>query len=226
MLFPAVTEPEVNHTTHTTRMASLDNVDAELDFLHSVFSTWCQTNGSQGAVGECATWLASSELAPHGYQSLAHSHGVSRESWFRTAIMDLFYAYLAARLANGPLGLSGLLAVGILTRALRLDGRSLAAYRAGDLGNAVVMELTSAIEAGWVSAEDDAYLFEIQAAFDLSFDECVRLARPALGQAVAQTGDSVDTLSAHNADARAHVTALQTLHWLSEGPHWSLGVLR
>lgn len=226
MLFPAVREAEVNHTTHRTPMASLDNVGAELDFLHSFFCAWCQTNGSDGAVGECAAWLASSELAPLGYQSLARSHGVSRESWFRTAIMDLFYAYLAARLATGPLAESGLLAVGILTRALRLDGRSLAAYREVELGNAVVMELTSAIEAGWVSAEDDAYVFEIQAAFDLSFDECVRLARPALGRAVAQTDDSVNKLSAHNVDARAHVTALQTLHWLSEGPHWSLGVLR
>lgn len=198
----------------------------ELSEVRAYFIHWIEAHGSQGAVGQVAQWLTSENLDPCGLRQIARAHGAGRDKWFRGGVVDLFLGFVSSRTEARALTRNDLVTARVLSRLLHIHGTELVALRSREVATLVAREVDSAIHAGRVTPEDDAYLVELQAVFDLSYDDYLNFARPALERAVAVRHGSTARDAGSGAEPRdCTPNALEMLQWLAERQPRSLGRL-
>ena len=67
-------------------MTAPQTLELELSRIQSFFATWVDTHGHQGAVGEAAQWLATSDLDPRDFHAIERRYGAGHEEWLRTGV--------------------------------------------------------------------------------------------------------------------------------------------
>lgn len=165
-----------------------ESPDHALSSVHEFFQAWVTFHGSEGAVGEVAQWLATCDSDPGALKEIVGRHGAAHEIWFRAGMLDLVLGYVTHRLAIGEIDLAAVAAIGSLRRLLHVTGRELLDHRPRELSQLLTQQMDLVLADGQLSEEEDLYLVELQSAFDLSYDEYLGLARPALQQPFGPTG--------------------------------------
>lgn len=192
---------------------------AHLDRIPIFFAKWIAEHGDRGPVGEVAQWLATGELEPLSFAALVAKHGCGREPWFRLGVLDLVLDYARDRLARGGLTVHDVTDVRLLKFALHVADGDFFEHRPSEV-SAFLQDTVEAVLTDGVLADiEELYLVEVQAAFDLSYDQYLILARPALERAMSRlrtTGSSnqVDFLAANNG-AAAPLSSLESTYRLA-----------
>lgn len=157
----------------------------EFDRIRGFFAEWVATNGNKGAVGEIAQWLAESGLEPGRHAEIVERHGVAREPWFCDALLDLVIAFAQQRFGEGPPSLEDVSEIRLLRGALHVHDEALFERRPVEISRLLQGVFEAVLSDGVIEEWEDLYLVEVQAAFGLSYDQLLILARPALERAVA-----------------------------------------
>lgn len=128
----------------------------------------------------------------------------------------------------GPFNAESAVAISLARRLLHVDGQDLVRYRPREIADLLVPEITGYTTRPLTSHEAETHLADIQAALDLGYDWCLRLARPALQKAL----DAVRERIVHErhcppeiASMIAEHSDLGTLTLLAERQRHSLGEL-
>ena len=199
-----------------------------LDRIPTFFTAWIATNGAGGPAGEIAAWLASGGIDAAGYTEIVGRHGAGHEHWFHDSMLDLVLAYARVRLAEGILNLSDVADIRVLRMALHVEDADLYERRPAEL-SAFLQETYEAILAdGYIDEREDLYLVEVQAAFGLSYDQFLMLARPALERAATglRLGLQLGTASRDDREiVQEKLAALEPTYLLATAHRRSLGAL-
>lgn len=179
-----------------------------LDRIPAFFADWVAANGNKGAVGEVADWLASGGFEPAEFAQIVERHGVRHEAWFRDGLLDLAVAFVRESFQTGVLNAADATDIRLLRRILHIEDAALFDHRRTELCTFLQETLETFLVDGAIDESEDLCLVEIQAAFGLSYDQMLSLARPALEAAVADL--SLSTGEARNPE-RLRVTGFDTL---------------
>ena len=167
--------------------------------LAAFFGKWVENNGGRGVGGQVAAWIAEGSLDPAEFAAVIAQHGSLREAWIRETMLDLVVAYANHRLGDGPPDVEGVSDLRLLQLALHVGAGDLFAHRRTEIARIVQAQFHAILADGTIDAAEDLYLVELQAAFSLSFDQLMSLARPALESAIvvlrARAGNEGDSTS-------------------------------
>jgi hypothetical protein len=153
-----------------------------LERIPAYFSTWVAANGNRGAVGEVAEWLANGGFETTGFDDIVSKHGAQREEWFREGMVDLVLGF-ANHCLTGTLSISDVAEIRLLRMLLHVDESAFYDRRPAEVSAFLQSTLDAFLADGTIDNSEDLYLVEVQAAFGLSYDQLLTLARPALERA-------------------------------------------
>jgi hypothetical protein len=139
--------------------------------------------GTQGPVGELVALLRKGVYDRDALESLLERHGVGREPWFRKQLLDLVLGYVREALDNAPLTNEDVLEIQSLKRFLDLREGEFVIHRPAEVSAILQGQLEAILEDGKIDSSEDLYQVRLQTLFDLSYDEYLTLARPAIERA-------------------------------------------
>ena len=196
---------------------------AELERIPSFFKQWVASHDNRGAVSDVAQWLADGGLDPASFDARVALFDVAHDIAFRGAMLDLVLDYARHRLMDAPLNIEDVVDIRLLKYALRIEEGEFYRHRAVDVSELLEGSLAADLENDFMADAEDLHLVGIQAAFDLSYDQFLTLARPAYGKALDELRHRLEALPAD--DERAHVqvsaklAAIEPVYRLAELQH-------
>jgi hypothetical protein len=202
----------------------------DLEHIPRFFTRWIAANGNRGAVGEVAQWLADGSLDPTSFAEIVERNGCSREVWFRDGMVDLVLAYATERLTltRRP-EIPDVSDIRLLQLVLHIDEDEFFFRRPAELSRLIQDQFDFILEDGVIDGAEDLYLVELQAAFQLGYDELMILARPAIERAVVTLETGLGMAGQWNAASRRaaleKLTALEPTYLLATANQRSLGAL-
>jgi hypothetical protein len=198
--------------------------------IPTFFAAWIAAHGSAGPCGEVATWLSTGELDPSTFNAIIARHGVTRETWFRTSMLDLVLDYARERLSEGLLTLDDIADIQLLKRALHVSEGEFVNHRPAEVSAFLQLALDGILADDRIDEYEELYLVTVQAAFDLSYDQFLTLGRAALERAISSL--DLKRAIAERRDDGATVrgvdrkrAALEPVYWLTSRQRRSLGAL-
>ena len=201
----------------------------DLERLPAFFAAWVSHHGNRGAVGEVAQWLANGSFDPAEFAEIVAKHRCAREPWFRDAVLDLVIGYANERLAAGPPDIPDISDLLLLQKALHVNDEELFERRPSEISSLIQNQFDSILADGVIDNAEDLYLVELQAAFRLSYDQLMILARPAIERAFATLSTGIGTgrqwTPANRAAVRRKLAALEPMYRLAVARHRTLGGL-
>jgi hypothetical protein len=160
-------------------MANRDDAAPELDPVCEFFTKWTQRHGDRGPIGEIAKWLGQGGIDPAEGGAIIERYGSLNEHWLRCQLVDLFLEFATDRFMARLMLSDEMAQMHWIGRALHVRGRDLTETRPAKVAE-LVRERIELVLAEGAGDESELYLFEIQAIFDLGYDEYLALMRPAL----------------------------------------------
>jgi hypothetical protein len=190
------------------------------------FADWVATHGSSGPTGRIAASLAAGELDSAPLDAIASQHGVGRDHWFRGQILDLLLDYVRQRLSAGRLTFEDVVDVRVLRGALAIRDGELYSARASELSELLQAAFDDALDDALLDEPEEAFLVNIQAALDLSYDQFLVLSRPALERARTDLNLRIARASARDVGSlREKLAALEPIVRLAEQHARTIGAL-
>lgn len=119
--------------------------------------------------------------------SLTFDSGISpadrKEEWFRKAVLDLILDCVTTLLEDRPLSEADLAIIREIKRRLHIREGDFFKYRPVEIAALLCAELEKILEDLTIDTKEDLYQVELQAVFDLSYDQYLRLTRRAFEEA-------------------------------------------
>jgi hypothetical protein len=193
----------------------------EVERIAEFFASWIANNGRQGPTGAVAAWLSSGGLSPLEFERIALEGDASRDQWFRDQMLDLFLGYVAERVADQALTLETVADVHLLRKALEIHQGELVSRRSVEISALIQHVVDDVMSDDRIERSEELHLDGVQAAFDLSYDDFLRLARSALERARAELERRLENGNMRTADDQK----LEVLCRLAEMQRRSLGAL-
>lgn len=175
----------------------------ELERIPTFFKLWLTSNESSGFVGDVAQWLSDGGLDPVSFAALLEPHHLADDPSFRVAMLDLVLDYARHRLMDAPLNIDDVVDIRLLKYALHIQEGEFYQHRAAEVSSLLEGSLEADLENDFMADAEDLHLVGIQAAFDLSYDQFLTLARPAYRQALDGLHKRLEAMPAD--DERGHV---------------------
>lgn len=144
------------------------------------FRELAAARGTAGPIGEVIGWLATPDRPLDGFEAVLERQGVRREIWFRQQIADLVVEYLSRLQLIGPISEEQLVEIELLKSALHVREGELLEYRPAEIATILNRAVDSALLDGTLDDREDTELSHLQIAFDLGYDDFLRLCRAAL----------------------------------------------
>jgi hypothetical protein len=201
----------------------------DLDRLPSFFAKWAAQNENRGAVGEVAQLLSAGSFSPTEFAEIVQRHGCAHDSWFHDAMLDLVLGYASERFAAGPPEIPDVGDLLLLQKALHIEEGQFFERRAAEVSRLIQEQFDAILADGVIDNTEDLYLVELQAAFQLSYDQLMILARPAIERAVTTLRTGVGMAgqwgSASRRTALEKLAALESTYRIATANHRTLGGL-
>jgi len=163
------------------------------------------------------------------FTEIVRQHGCAADDWFRDAMLDLVLAYATERLTGGPPKLPDVSDLRLLQMALRIEEGEFFERRPAEISSLIQAQFDSILQDGVIDDAEDLYVVELQAAFGLSYDQLMTLARPAVERAVLtlRTGIGIADpwTDANCRSALEKLAALEPTYLLVTARRRSLGAL-
>jgi hypothetical protein len=193
--------------------------------IRNYFAGLAAERGTRGPIGEVLALLSAGVYDFDALEELIRRHGVRREEWFRTQVLDLLIGYVMHAAQDGRLTDEQIENTRTLRRFLGVQQGEFGALRPAEVSNILQGQLEIILFDGRIDSSEDLYQVELQALFDLSYDEYLTLARPAIERAwtdlnLQASGEGPAALAA----ARLKVL-LAPLYGLTQAQKRSLGQL-
>jgi hypothetical protein len=153
--------------------------------LRRHFSLVLADAGSTGAVAEILLLLSQGILDGAAFATIINQHGLNREPWFRDQRLDLVIGYVSAILSEGDIDSKTLDSIATLKRCLGVSEGDFISLRPAEVAALLNGELEQILEDDFIDAIEDLRQTELQAAFDLSYDQYLQLTRAELERAMA-----------------------------------------
>ena len=145
--------------------------------LRRHFSTVLADAGSTGAVAEILLLLSQGILDGAPFANIIKQHGLNREPWFRHQRLDLVVGYVSALLSDGDLDPKALGSIATLKKCLGVSEGDFISLRPAEVAAVLTSELEQILEDDFIDEVEDLRQTELQAAFDLSYDQYLQLTR-------------------------------------------------
>lgn len=197
--------------------------------IQEFFAEYCKTIGSGGPIGEAVERLASGHIDPGLFGDLNAKHGIAREHWFRAGALDLVLAFISHLLVGGKLSADDVVAIRLLKTALHVREGDFIAHRPAETAEILESQLEEILADNRIEEAEDLYMVELQAAFDLSYDEYLQLVRRPLANAIATLRPSEahaappEATSADSNSPPRYLDALTEMYRLASSTRRSLG---
>jgi hypothetical protein len=141
------------------------------------FSTVHADAGSTGAVAEILLLLSQGILDGAPFAKIIKQHELNREPWFRQQRLDLVVGYISALLSEGELDSKALGSIATLKKCLGVLEGDFISLRPAEVAAVLTSELERILEDDFIDEVEDLRQTELQAAFDLSYDQYLQLTR-------------------------------------------------
>ena len=198
--------------------------------LRSHFSTALADGGSTGAVGEILLLLSQGVLDGREFAEIIKKHELHREPWFRHQRLDLIIGYVNALLSDGELDSQSLKSIKTLKKCLEVAEGDFVSLRPAEVAAVLTGQLEQILEDDFIDEMEDLRQTELQAAFDLSYDQYLQLTRAEFERAMASLQErselakrTRDNNSARLLDER--IAALNPIYQLAISQPRRLGAL-
>jgi len=144
---------------------------------------------------------------PPDSSALASASPDRTEEWFRKSVLDLLLECLGTLLKDRPLSKAELAIIRDIKKHLDIREGDFFRYRPAEIAGLLAGELERILEDLTIDSKEDLYQVELQAVFDLSYDQYLSLARRAFEDAHEFLGAQL-RLADQSRDA-AQITSLQ-----------------
>lgn len=145
--------------------------------LRRHFSTVLADAGPTGAVAEILVLLSQGTLDGAPFAKIIKQHELNREPWFRHQRLDLVVGYVTALLSDGGLDPNALGSIATLKKCLGVSEGDFISLRPAEVAAVLTSELEQILEDDFIDEVEDLRQTELQAAFDLSYDQYLQLTR-------------------------------------------------
>ncbi len=198
--------------------------------LTDYFSSILAETGSRGPVGELVSLLSQGTLDRGAFSEIISRHGVARESWFRKQRLDLVLGYVIARLDSGPMHNDDVASVSSLKKCLGITEGEFISLRPAEVAALLAGQLNRILEDDIIDEREDLYQLDLQAAFDLSYDQYLQLTRAEFERAMASLSERAEYARSAGNQTLAReldlkIAALQPVYQLSLSQPRTLGAL-
>jgi hypothetical protein len=154
-----------------------DHPENSDEALRRHFSTVLDDSGPTGAVAEILLLLSHGMLDGAPFAKIIKEHGLNREPWFRQQRLDLVLGYVSTLLSEGDLDPNALGSIATLKMCLGVSEGDFIALRPAEVAAVLTSELEQILEDDFIDEVEDLRQMELQAAFDLSYDQYLQLTR-------------------------------------------------
>jgi hypothetical protein len=200
------------------------------DILREHFSTVLADAGSTGAVGEILSLLSQGSLEPDRFSDIVERHGLNRESWFWSQRLDLVLGYVSALIADGDLDADSLRSIANLKNCLGVTEGDFVTLRPAEVAAILAGELEQILEDDSIDEEEDLRQADLQAVFDLSYDQYLQLTRVEFERAMSWLVERRERAQANGDEdlfevLELKIAALNPIYQLAVSQHRRLGGL-
>jgi len=144
-------------------------------------------------------------------------------------MLDLVLAYAKERLGAGPPDIPDISDLVLLQMALHVEEDELFSRRPSEISALIQDQFDSILADGVIDNTEDLYLVELQAAFRLSYDQLMILARPAIERAVTTLRTGIGMAGQWSLVSRQtaieKLSALESTYRIATARHRTLGGL-
>ena len=164
------------------------------------------------------------------FAEIMKQHGLHRESWFREQRLDLVLGYVSALIGQGPLDAEDLRSIATLKKCLGVSEGDFVSFRPAEVAAILDGELEQILEDDFIDEVEDLRQAELQAAFDLSYDQYLQLTRVEFEREMASLLERLEraTLSGDNPSVsllERKIAALDPIYELAVSQPRRLGAL-
>lgn len=143
------------------------------------FASWLQSHGDGGPVGVVAATLAAGDFSS-AIQIAIDQFGVGDEPWFRGQVLDLILDYARSRLTEEAWSIDQVADIRLLCRACQVRSEEFMDLRPAEVSQLLQERVDAVLDDVRITGDEELHFVALQAAFDLSYDDFLALARPAL----------------------------------------------
>ncbi|MDP9178957.1 MAG: hypothetical protein M3O61_14855 [Gemmatimonadota bacterium] len=137
-----------------------------------------------GWVRDVVLLASEGNLGPTGFQDAIAQHGLTKEQGLRKAALDLILDFIAWALERGTMTPGVLKQVDELKRFMDVREGEFFAFRPVEVATLLTSQLDRILQDLTIDGAEDLYQVELQAAFDLGYDQYFALTRRAFEAAM------------------------------------------
>ena len=135
---------------------------------------------SKGAIAEVLAVLASGADDPLECAAIADQHGVTDENWYRRDCVDLVLGYVKHVVEDAHLDADAQRDVALLKARLQVAPGEFISHRAIEVSRVLQEQFELLLADGHIDSSEDLYQVDLQAMFDLGYDDYLALIRSVL----------------------------------------------
>jgi hypothetical protein len=197
------------------------------DLVGEHFSLLSETSALHGPLSEIVSGLARGEIDLARRRTILTAAGLLHDRHHRMAELDLLLGFVEAGLQSGGFSAGHQLAFSALKRVFDVQEGEFLECRAVELSTLLCGQLDVILEDNIIDPAEDKYQVALQDAFDLGYDQYLRLIRRSLEHARLRLGDSLSReLNPEKiVDLRRQLEALEPVVRLAELQQRTLGAL-
>jgi hypothetical protein len=133
--------------------------------------------------GPQRTLLEALSSQTHDFSALDSPHVDRNQEWLRKSVLDLLLDCIGTLLEDRALSKAELAVIGDIKKHLAVREGDFLRYRPVEIAGLLASELEKILEDLTIDSKEDLYQVELQAVFDLSYDQYLSLARRAFEDA-------------------------------------------